>query len=242
MSSRQMAARARRSGRVHIETAKRPGFGGEAFTRYGISLGSISLADRREVRTGRAARARASKASCWRRRCAASKACSCASPCRRWASRTCRLEFDCSGTEDRAKGELTLDRCALGRARAGRDRPRREASSMPMRPSGTRSMTATCSRCRITAALGGAGWCSPTRACSSAACGAVATMTGQPAGDVRADCAQEVRRYPAVGRADLGGHDQAPRHRRALHRAAAARSPSKPSPIRRSASTGSTTC
>ena len=57
-----------------------------------------------------------------------------------------KLDLDCGGTEDRAKGELTLDRCALVGPGPGRDRPHRRGSSMPMRPSGTPSTTATCWR------------------------------------------------------------------------------------------------
>ena len=60
-----------RSAASMLETPSLTGFSGEVLTRYGISLGSVSLADHARGQATSSARARASRASCWRRRCAA---------------------------------------------------------------------------------------------------------------------------------------------------------------------------
>ena len=99
-------------GRVDLDAASVSGFGGEALTRYGISLGSISSETRREGQDIKRSSMRI-------------QGFVLAPPLRGLETlqlrialqamglKDLRLELDCSGTEDRAKSEVSVDRCAL---------------------------------------------------------------------------------------------------------------------------------
>ncbi len=99
-------------GRVHVDSFNTSGFSGEMLTRYGISLGSVSLETVREGDRLSRSRTRV-------------EGFVLAPPLRglqglqtRLALQTMglkdvKLDLDCAGTDDRARGELTLDRCAL---------------------------------------------------------------------------------------------------------------------------------
>ena len=76
------------SGRIHVETAKRHGLRRRAVQALRHLAGRRQLPDDPGQGQGEPHAHAASRASCWRRRCAASKACRCAWPCSRWASRT----------------------------------------------------------------------------------------------------------------------------------------------------------
>jgi hypothetical protein len=99
-------------GRAHVESFNASGFSGEMLTRYGISLGSISLETVHEGDKLSRSRTRV-------------EGFVLAPPLRglqglqtRLALQTMglkevKLDLDCAGTDDRAKGEFTLGRCAL---------------------------------------------------------------------------------------------------------------------------------
>jgi hypothetical protein len=99
-------------GRIHVENASLSGFGGEMLARYGISLSSISLETMHD----------SDKVSRSRTRIAGFVL---APPLRslqglqaRLALQTMglkevKLDLDCAGTEDRAKGELVVGPCTL---------------------------------------------------------------------------------------------------------------------------------
>ena len=100
------------SGRVHAESVNASGFSGEVLARYGISLGSVSLETVRESDKLSRSRTRI-------------EGFVLAPPLRgleglqmrlalqAMGLKDVKLDLDCSSTEDRAKGELVLDRCAL---------------------------------------------------------------------------------------------------------------------------------
>lgn len=99
-------------GQVRVERASITGFSGDTMARYGVSLGSITLETVRESDTVSRTRARI-------------EGFVLAPPLRSMESlalrlgmqamglRELKLGFDCSGAEDRARGEITVDRCAL---------------------------------------------------------------------------------------------------------------------------------
>ncbi len=99
-------------GRVHVDNFNASGFSGEMLARYGISVGSINL---ETVREG-------DKLSHSRTRIEGFVL---APPLRglqglqtrlalqSMGLKEVRLDLDCAGTDDRSKGELIVDRCAL---------------------------------------------------------------------------------------------------------------------------------
>ena len=99
-------------GRVHVDNFNASGFGGEMLARYGISLGSVNL---ETVHEG-------DKLSHSRTRIEGFVL---APPLRglqglqtrlalqSMGLKEVRLDLDCAGTDDRGKGELIVDRCAL---------------------------------------------------------------------------------------------------------------------------------
>ena len=112
------------SGRVHVDSFNASGFGGEMLARYGISLGSVSLETVHEGDKLSRSRTRV-------------EGFVLAPPLRgleglqmrlalqSMGLKEVKLDLDCSGTEDRAKGELALDRCALVGPGPGRNRSHR---------------------------------------------------------------------------------------------------------------------
>lgn len=99
-------------GRAHADSFNASGFSGEMLTRYGISLGSVSLETAREGDNISRSRTRV-------------EGFVLAPPLRglqglqtrlalqSMGLKDVKLDLDCAGTDDRAKRELTLDPCAL---------------------------------------------------------------------------------------------------------------------------------
>ena len=99
-------------GRVPVDSFNASGFSGEMLARYGISLGSVGLETVREGDKLSRSRTRV-------------EGFVLAPPLRglqglqtrlalqSMGLKEVKLDLDCAGTDDRAKGELTLDRCAL---------------------------------------------------------------------------------------------------------------------------------
>ena len=99
-------------GRIHVDNAALSGFGGEMLSRYGVSLGSVSLETTHESDKVSRSRTRI-------------EGFVLAPPLRslqglktRLALQTMglrevKLDLDCAGTEDRTKGELIVGPCAL---------------------------------------------------------------------------------------------------------------------------------
>lgn len=99
-------------GQVRVERGTATGFSGDTMARYGVSLGSIVVETIRESDTVSRSRARIDGFAL-------------APPLRSMEGlrlrlalqamglREVKLGFDCTGVEDRARGEVTVDRCAL---------------------------------------------------------------------------------------------------------------------------------
>jgi hypothetical protein len=99
-------------GRVELDSASLTGFSGEGMTRNGISLGSVTQQTTHEAGDVKRTRLRIEgfviapppgNAQALQLRMALQA----------MGLKELRLESDCSGTEDRAKGEVSIDRCAL---------------------------------------------------------------------------------------------------------------------------------
>ncbi len=100
------------TGRAHVDSFNASGFGGEMLARYGISLAGVSLETVHEGDKISRSRTRI-------------EGFVLAPPLRglqglqmrlaltSMGLKDVKLDMDCAGTDDRAKGELTLDRCAL---------------------------------------------------------------------------------------------------------------------------------
>ena len=99
-------------GRVEFESGSATGFSGEGMTRNGISLGSVTQQTIHEAGDVKRTRLRiegfvmappAGNVQALQLRMALQS----------MGLKELRLDSDCSGTEDRAKGEVAIDRCAL---------------------------------------------------------------------------------------------------------------------------------
>jgi hypothetical protein len=185
-------------GRVDLGSASLSGFSGEALTRYGVSLGRITQRSRREGTEVRHSEMRI-------------EGFVLDPPARDRQSlqvrlvlqamglKQLKLDADCSGTEDRAKGEITVDRCAvagpdLGEVNlslkvVGADAPLwvaiDEGNSFAML--GTK------------AGFGNARLVVTDRGLVERTVKAMATLRGQPPAALRAGMVQDIRRFQPPG-------------------------------------------
>lgn len=185
-------------GRLHIENASASGFAGETLKRYGISLGSMSLATAREGDNRNRSTVRI-------------EGFVLAPPLRgleglqmrmvltTMGLKEVKLDFDCIFSEERAKGEANLERCALvgpglgeidlsGRI-VGADEPFwhafDEGDSLALLDS--------------SAALGSARLVLADKSLLERGLKALSTTTGQPVATTRANLARDIRRYQPTG-------------------------------------------
>jgi hypothetical protein len=186
------------SGRFHVETAKATGFGGELFKRYGISLAGVSF--QTAPVKDKVSRTRTLV-----------EGFVLAPPLRGLEGLSMRMalqsmgikdvkaDFDCSGTEDRGKGELTVDRCALVSPGLGEI----EFSARIVNADATfwnaLDESDLLALQDSTAALGAARLVVADKSLLERGLRAFATMTGQPVATLRANWAREVRRYQPSG-------------------------------------------
>ena len=100
------------SGRLGLDHASATGFGGEVFTRYGISLGSVTVD---VVREGDAVLKSSSKIDGFVMVPPARglEGLQMRMAMQAMGLKELRLGLDCAGREDRTKGELAIERCAL---------------------------------------------------------------------------------------------------------------------------------
>ncbi len=204
-------------GRVDLDAANVSGFGGEALARYGISLGSISSETKREGQDIKRSSMRI-------------QGFVLAPPLRGLETlqlriglqamglKDLRLELDCSGTEDRAKSEVSVDRCALIGPELGEiDLSLRLVGADAAFWQAVDDGDALALR-RTKAGLSGAeadrrrSW--HGRALTSGGGDDQRPAAGHRPHRLRSGGAA----LPAVRRADHGRHDQAARYDRALHR------------------------
>lgn len=182
------------SGRFQVESAKATGFAGEALKRYGISLGEISF---QTTQVG-------DKVSRTRTRIEGFtlapslrglEGLSLRMVLQSMGIKEVKAEFDCSGTEDQSKGELTLDRCALvspGLADIELSARIVDADSIFWTALDEGDLLALQDSA---AALGSAKLVLTDKSLLERGLRALAAMSGQPAATLRAAWAREVRRY-----------------------------------------------
>ncbi|GEP53738.1 hypothetical protein [Reyranella soli] len=186
------------SGRVQIETAKATGFGGELFKRYGISLGEVSF-QTAHVRD-KVSRTRTHI-----------EGFVLAPPLRGLEGLSLRMalqsmgikevkaEFDCYGTEDQGKGELTVDRCALMSPGLGDVELSARIVNADALFWTALDESDLLALQDSTAALGSARLVLTDKSLLERSLRAIAAMSGQPAATLRANWAREVRRYQPAG-------------------------------------------
>lgn len=185
-------------GRVELDAADLSGFGGEVLARYGVSLGSVSSQTRREGKDVKRSSLRIqdfvlapplSGLETLKLRLGLQA----------MGLKDLRLALDCSGTEDRGKSEVSVDRCALSGPDLGE-------VALSARLVGTDAAFwravddgDSASLLRSKAALGDARLVVADRGMVERSLRAVAITSGQPAATVRAGIAQEVRRFQPPG-------------------------------------------
>lgn len=186
------------SGRIQVEAAKATGFGGELFRRYGLSLGEVSF---QTTHAG-------DKVSRTRTRVEGFVL---APPLRGLEGLSLRMalqsmglkevkaEFDCSGTEDQGKGELTIDRCALVGPGLGEIELSARIVNADAIFWNALDESDLLALQDSTAALGAARLVLADKSLLERGLRAFATMTGQPVATLRASWAREVRRYQPAG-------------------------------------------
>ncbi|MBV8166566.1 MAG: hypothetical protein JO021_07215 [Alphaproteobacteria bacterium] len=186
------------TGRIHLDKASATGFAGELLKRYGVTLAGASIETARE----------SDKVSRSRMRI---EGFALAPPLRGLEGMSLRLalqsmglkeikaDFDCAGTEDRGRGELVLDRCAvIGPGLGEVDLTARIVNADPVFWSAIDEAD-TMMLLDSSAALGSARLVVTDRSLLERALRAVATFSSQPVAGVRASWARDVRRYQPAG-------------------------------------------
>jgi hypothetical protein len=185
-------------GRVHVGSGSLTGFGGEMFSRYGMALGSITSQSNSENKDVQRSRLRidgfvldppaSTRDALWLR-----------IGLQAMGLKELKLESDCAGVEDRAKGEVSVERCALSGPDLGdvslsirlvqADEPFWQAID-------DHDANALL---RTKAGLSNAKLVVGDRGLVERSLKAVATTSGKSVADVRAEFAQEVRRFQPPG-------------------------------------------
>lgn len=184
-------------GRVDLGSANLSGFSGEAFARYGITLDRITQQSEvdKDVRHSRLriegfvldppSRSR--------------EGLQIRVVLQAMGLKALKLDFECAGTEDRAKGEVAVDRCAF----TGPDMGEVDFSlklvgaDAPFWRAVDEGNTFALLGSKV--GIGGAKFVVVDRGLVERAVKAVATTSGQAPASVRADFAQQVRRFQPPG-------------------------------------------
>jgi hypothetical protein len=182
------------SGRVHADGVNASGFSGDMLARYGISLGSVSLETVHEGDRPSRSRTRV-------------EGFVLAPPLRgleglqmrlalqSMGLKDVKLDLDCASTEDRTKGELTFDRCALVGPGLGEiDLTARIVDADPpfWRTIDDGDILALN---ESHAGLGEMRLILVDKSLLERSLKALSTVTGKPASETRANLAGEIRRY-----------------------------------------------
>lgn len=186
------------TGRVHVDKGSVTGFGGELLKRYGISLGGANFETVRENDKVSRSRTRV-EGFVLSPALRGLEGLSLRLTLQAMGLKEIKADFDCSGTEDRDKGEMVIDRCALVGSGLGEiDFTARIVNA------DTAFWNAfddgdTPALLDSSAALGAARLVLADKSLLERGLKAVAAMTGQPVATTRAAWAQEVRRYQPSG-------------------------------------------
>jgi hypothetical protein len=185
-------------GRVQLASGRISGFGGDAFARYGISLGSISIETVQESREVSRTRTRI-EGFVLAPPLRGLEALQIRIALQSMGLKEVKLDLDCSGLEDRAKGVLAVEQCALvGPGLAEIDFSARlinaDAAFWQAVDEGDLDGLQTTS-----AALSSARLVVADKSLLERSLKVLSTMTGQPVARTRANMANEVRRYSPPG-------------------------------------------
>jgi hypothetical protein len=186
------------SGRIHIETAKATGFGGELFKRYGVSLAGVSF-QTAQVRDKVSRTRTLVEGFVMAPPLRGLEGLSLRMALQSMGIKEVKAEFDCYGTEDQGKGELTLDRCALvspGLAEIELSARIVNADAIFWNALDESDLLALQDS---TATLGSARLVVADKSLLERSLRAFGAMTGQPVATLRANWAREVRRYQPSG-------------------------------------------
>ncbi|CAN5744944.1 hypothetical protein BH11PSE3_BH11PSE3_42920 [soil metagenome] len=185
-------------GRVHLEKASASGFAGDMLKRYGVSLGSITFETVRESETLSRSRTRIEGfvlAPSMR----GLEGLQVRMALQTMGVREVKADFDCVGTEDRANGELALERCALtspglGDIGLSGHVVGADADFWQAVDDGD-----TLALADSKAALGSAQLVLADKSLLERSLKALATVTGQPVATTRANMARDIKRYQPSG-------------------------------------------
>lgn len=185
-------------GRIDLGSASLTGFSGEALRRYGITLGSITHQSRYESKDVRQSRMRI-EGFVLDPPAGSREALQTRIVLQAMGLKELKLATDCSGTEDRTKGEVSVDRCAvtgpdLGEVDLSFKVVQADAPFWQAIDEGN-----TFALLGSKAGLGGAKLVIADRGLVERTVKAFAATTGQAPAAVRTAFAQEVRRYQPPG-------------------------------------------
>jgi hypothetical protein len=186
------------TGRVHVDKASVTGFGGELLKRYGISLAGASFETVRESDKVSRSRTRV-EGFVLSPALRGLEGLSLRLTLQAMGLKEITAELDCSGMEDRGKGEMVIDRCALVGPGLGEiDFSARivNADAAFWNAVDDGDVLALLDS---SAALGAARLVVADKSLLERGLRAIATMTGQPVAATRAAWAREVRRYQPTG-------------------------------------------
>jgi hypothetical protein len=185
-------------GRISVEKASATGFSGEGLSRYGISLGSITTETTHEGKEVSRSRTRID-GFILAPPLSGLEAIQVRLVLTAMGLKEIKLGFDCAGTEDRARAEIAIDRCAL----AGPDLAEITLSAKLVRADDAfwRAIDEGDSLAlfRTTAALGAAKLVIADKGLLERTLKAVATTTGRSPVEMRAIVAREVRQFQPSG-------------------------------------------
>ncbi|HYI07109.1 MAG TPA: hypothetical protein VD858_19630, partial [Reyranella sp.] len=186
------------SGRIHVETASATGFGGELFKRYGISLAGVSF-QTTQVRD-KVSRTRTQvEGFVLAPALRGLEGLSLRMALQSMGIKDVKADFDCHGTEDQGKGELTIDRCALVSPGLGEIEFAARVVNADAIFWNALDESDLLALQDSTAALGSARLVLADKSLLERSLRAFGTMTGQPVATLRANWAREVRRYQPSG-------------------------------------------
>lgn len=186
------------SGRIRIDKAEATGFGGELFKRYGISLGAVSF-QTAQVRDKVSRTRMHIEGFVLAPPLRGLEGLSLRMALQSMGLKEVKADFDCYGTEDQGKGELTLDRCALVGPGLGEIELSARIVNADAVFWNALDESDLLALQDSTAALGSARLVLADKSLLERSLRAIASMTGQPAATLRANWAREVRRYQPAG-------------------------------------------
>ncbi|MGD9885599.1 MAG: hypothetical protein AB7U95_36415 [Reyranella sp.] len=185
-------------GRANLASGRISGFGGDAFSRYGISLGSISVETVQESKDVSRTRTRI-EGFVLAPPLRGLEALQLRIALQSMGLKEIKLDLDCSGLEDRAKGVLAVEQCTLvgpglGEIDFSAQLVNADAAFWQAIDEGDLDGLQMTS-----AALGSAKLVVADKSLLERSLKALSTVTGQPIAKTRANLANEIRRYSPPG-------------------------------------------